>query len=122
MSDDSIADDDVLYRRVSGLSATVDQLTGAERPTSACFSDSTQPEPTPMSWMLGSLLGDRSPESLVPRPGGDRLVSLRVGDVRALGLDIDLAPVEDDAAHVHVVGPKSQKVRRQLAALAVYVE
>ena len=36
-----------------------------------------------MSGFLASLLGDRSPDSLVPGPGGDRLVELRVGDLSA---------------------------------------
>ena len=74
-----------------------------------------------MSCVLRSLLGDRSPESLVPGPGGDRLVALQVGDVRALGLTIEPAPVDHEPAHVYVVGPKSQRRRRQLASLAVYV-
>ena len=67
------------------------------------------------------MITDKQPESLVPGPGGDRLVRLRVGDVRALGLDVELAPVDDEPAHVYVVGNKSRQIRRELAVIADYV-
>jgi hypothetical protein len=74
-----------------------------------------------MSAVLASLLGERDPISLVPGPGGDRLVMLTVADVVALGLDIVLAPTDDEPAHVHIVGTKTRSTRRTLADLARYV-
>lgn len=74
-----------------------------------------------MSCVLGSLLSERDPASLVPGPGGNRLVRLRVGDVRRLGLEVEVDPTGDEPAHVHVVGDKTRGVRRQLADLAVYI-
>ena len=73
-----------------------------------------------MSGMLATLLRGRSVESLVPGPGGDRLVQLSVADLRALGMEIELAPMDDEPAHVHIVGAKPRVVRKKIAALARY--
>ena len=115
-------DDDLVYRRVPSRSLTIDHKTGRRRPTSDCFSDSTRPEPSPMSCILGSLLEGRSPGSLVPGPGGDALVCFRAGDLLALGLSIERAPTDDEPAHVHVVGKKSRSVRAALADIAELVD
>ena len=45
---------------------------GEVRPTSDCFRESTDPQPSPMSCVLDSLLDGRDPATLVPGPGGDR--------------------------------------------------
>ena len=77
-----------------------------------------------MSCILGSLrLGlGRFASSLVPGPGGDALVSFRVGDLLERGLSIELAPTADEPAHVHVVGKKSRSVRGALADVAMVVD
>ena len=75
-----------------------------------------------MSCVLGSLLQGRSPRSLVPGPGGDALVCFRLGDLKTLGLSIELAPTSDEPAHVHVVGKKSRSVRGALADIAELVD
>jgi hypothetical protein len=116
-----ISDDDVLYRRVPTQSATLDRATGEVRPTSDCFRDSTHPVPSPTSCILASALGERSPDTLVPGPGGDRLVAITVLTVRNLGLDVELAPTDDEPAHVHLVGEKTRSIRRALADAARYV-
>ena len=116
-----ISDDDVVYRRVPSAASTIDQATGEQRPTSDCFSDSTRHGTSPMSCILASALVGRDLASLVPGPGGDRLVALRVGDIRLLGLDVEASPAADEPAHVSVIGEKTRSVRRRLADLAQYV-
>ena len=74
-----------------------------------------------MSCVLGSRLAGRDPRSLVPGPGGDRLVRLGVGDIRALGLTVEAAPIDGEPAHAHVIGEKNRSIRRQLASLATFV-
>jgi hypothetical protein len=74
-----------------------------------------------MSGVLLSLLGERAIESLVPGPGGDRLVRFQVFVLRELGLEVVHAPLDDDSAHVHIVGEKSRQLRRVLAEIAVFV-
>ena len=74
-----------------------------------------------MSCVLGSLLGNRDPRTLVPGPGGERLVALRVGDVRSLGLVVAADPIDGEDAHAVLIGPKSRAIHQQLAALSTYV-
>jgi hypothetical protein len=73
-----------------------------------------------MSGVLLSLLGERTIESLVPGPGGDRLVQFTVSALRELGLEVVLSPLEEDPAHVSIVGEKSRQLRRALAEIAVF--
>ena len=74
-----------------------------------------------MSGILASLLSNRLVSDLVPGPGGDRLVVFTVRGLQALGLTVELAPTDDDPAHMHIVGEKNRSTRRDLADIAEYV-
>ena len=56
-------------------------------------------------------MGDRTPESLCPGPGGDRLVAFTVLELRELGLTVREDPTDDEPAHVLVEGDKSKRVK-----------
>ena len=75
-----------------------------------------------MSAILGSLLEGRSAASLVPGPGGDALVCFRVSDLAGLGLSIELAPTDDEPAHIYVIGKKTRSLRGRLSDLAILVD
>ncbi len=98
-----------------------DHETGDQRPSSDCFNDSSKPVPSPMSCVALRLMGDRTPESLCPGPGGDRLVAFTVLELRQLGLTVREDPTDDEPAHVLVEGDKSKRVRTVLARAARYV-
>jgi hypothetical protein len=113
--------DDIIYRRVPSRSSVTDHETGDQRPSSDCFNDSSKPVPSPMSCISHRLLGDRTPESLCPGPGGDRLVAFSVDELTQLGLTVRADPTEDEPAHVLVEGDKSKRVRAALARMARFV-
>ncbi len=74
-----------------------------------------------MSCVAQLLLDDRRPESLVPGPGGDLLVALRMSDLDDLGLVVVPDPLPDEPAHVLVEGAKTRTVRRALAARSRWI-
>jgi hypothetical protein len=113
--------DGIVYRRVSSLQIETDYATGELRPTSANFTDSTRPNPSPMSCVADWLLDDRPPESLVPGPGGDLLVALTVADLNEIGLEVVPDPIPDEPAHVLVEGAKTRSVRRALAVRSRWI-
>ncbi len=73
-----------------------------------------------MSANLRSLLTGE-PGDLVPGPGGDLLVAFMVGDLRVMGLEVELDSQPDDPSHVGVRGPKSHALRKRLANMASWV-
>jgi hypothetical protein len=65
-------------------------------------------------------IGRRSASSCIRAcAGGPPRVS--VGDLRAIGLDVERAPIDDEDAHVHVVGEKSRALRHKIATIARYL-
>lgn len=113
----TVEDGDVLYRRVRWVKRITDQRTGASRPSSDSFRDSTDP-PSPMSGLLRSvvLATGRTVESLVPGDGGDALVEFEVGQVRGLGFEVVASPEPDEPAHANVIGDKAKRSTRRLLA------
>jgi hypothetical protein len=111
-------DDDIIYRRVPSRSSVTDQETGEQRPSSDCFNDSSKF--LHRCRVAHRLLGDRTPESLVPGPGGDRLVAFTVLELKRLGLTVKFDPTDDEPAHVLVEGEKTKRVRVGLARAARY--
>ena len=110
---ESVPDAETVYRRLSDDSpdmVVVDAVSGDRRPSSGAF----KPDEDGVSVYRKSLLEDRqlTPADLAPRPG-NLVVSINVGEVRSLSLDVEDDPwpqgiPEHDhprnAAHALIVG------------------
>lgn len=119
--DNSIQNEDDLWRRVMPAQIVHDHNLGTSRPSSAAFEDS--PDGSPMSAIWEKLHRQQNLTEADALAGhtGFGLVSFKVSLARELNQGIQRDPVEDAPAHVLVFGPKTKSVRRKLAAGAQWV-
>jgi hypothetical protein len=133
VDDDSIADHDIVYRRVRDDGVNVVLAESVERPSSAAF----EPDADGLSVFLHSVLESASAgvSRIVEGMAGEyRIAALAVSDLRAMGLGVVRDPNPDDAqdhpvnpAHALVTFPalsnnELRRLRRKLAQTAKWVE
>lgn len=117
--DANIGPDGVIWRRIPPDKIQRDPVLGRYRPQSGMFSDSR--DGTPMSASRADL--HSSPNEFLQNSDYPDylLVSLRVEDIRNLGLAIASQPPTDDPGHVWIVGKKTPGRQKKLARLAKWV-
>lgn len=116
LNDETIPDDEDLYRRIAKDWLVKDEATGRLRLSSAAFRDNRKE----ISVHLSSLI--TASDSL--SRGGDGiigLVSITAGQARSLDQGVVRDPLPDDEAHALICGRQSKTTRRHLAATAVWV-
>lgn len=97
--DETIANDAIIWRRVPEDWAKVED--GVLRPSTGAFQDSAD---TPMSATLAD--EHDSPEDYLTGYPDHGLVAVMAGRLRQLGQKIVRWPVDDDDAHLYIVGNK----------------
>jgi len=120
-NDESISNDDYLFRRVPQEHWFFDENQGRVRPSSAAFEDHR--DGSPMSVSIKSIL-DRlmlTPEFALEGHNDFGLVSFTVGFARKNNQGVVCAPRAHNEAHGHVIGNKTRSVRRALARTAIWV-
>jgi hypothetical protein len=111
--DPSIADDDVLWRRVPLHPSWVvfDETQGRLRPSSSAFDNHR--DGTPMSAYLAA--GGNTVEEVLEGHPNYSLAGFSAGLARLQGQGIVRRPMPAFPSHVEVFGPKSKSVRSALA-------
>jgi hypothetical protein len=112
-----------LWRRVHPKHIILDQNLGKMRPSSAAFTNSSQP-PSPMSVLRAKLIARsrRDEYAILRKYPGEALVAFTAGFARRLGQGIEPAPAIDEPAHAHVCGAKPKRtVQRVFAKKSVWV-
>ncbi|MEX0866918.1 MAG: hypothetical protein WD030_06130 [Pirellulales bacterium] len=121
VDDQSILDEEELWRRVPPRLIIFDNNLGVYRPTSSAFVDS--PDGSPMSVVMASEAEklNRTADSVLIGHEGYSLVSIKVSFVRSLNLGVVRNPLPNEQAHALVFGNKTKSVQRKLAKSAIWV-
>jgi hypothetical protein len=121
VDDPTIADDASLWRRIHPAWAVPDEYRGGWRVSSAAFDDSR--DGSPLSVLLAAAVAatGRGPANILARHEGYSLASFTVGTARACGQGVARTPTPDEPAHASVFGPKTSRVKRNLANAARWV-
>jgi len=121
VDDPTIADEEVLLRRIPRWHFHFDKNLGRWRPSSAAFED--HPDGSPMSVHLISVLeGCGFPvESILADHDGYVVAGIVAGFVRANGQGICRKPRDNYPAHAKVVGPKTERIRKRFAKESSWV-
>ena len=115
VDDDTISNDDVIYRRIPERQVTPDPNSKhGIRPSTGAFSDSSD---GPLSVTLKSLC-TVAPESLIAHMPKAGVAAVSVGLLRSLGQMIVRDPTPDDPAHVLIVGKKGKTFEKTVARTA----
>jgi hypothetical protein len=109
--DPTISDDAELWRRVPPDFYIHDERLGHRRPSSGAFDNHR--DGSPMSAVLAA--ESRGVEAVLAGHEGYGLVAITAGLARACGQGVVRAPLPDEPAHAHVVGPKTNSVKKRLA-------
>lgn len=102
-----IAAGDMLWRRLHRTQIVSDSQTGAERVSSAAFTD---PQ---LSVDLARLVRDDDYRVTMGSSAG--VAAFAASVARELGLAVEHAPEPDNGAHTHVLGKKTESIRRRLS-------
>jgi hypothetical protein len=119
----TIADDDILLRRIHPLQVVMDENTGRARPSSGAFKDPSMSVDSEQLLTAASL--DHS--FCLRNDPNHSLVSFRAEVARGLGMDVNHTPivsniaVEANPAHVDVVGKKSPGKANRLRDASTWV-
>lgn len=121
VDDATIADEELLLRRVRPAWIIADHNRGCWRPSKAAFQDSE--DGSPMSVHLTSVLLEAGLPSTSPLGGheGYGLVSFTAGLVRTLGQIVVRDPQPNDPAHGLVAGNKTEGRRKRIVEASVWV-
>ncbi|MCK4340105.1 MAG: hypothetical protein KAY37_00085 [Phycisphaerae bacterium] len=121
--DPTITNDAVLWRYIRPEQVVADNNLGCYRPSSACFTDSS--DGTAMSVLLANLVAvsNRHASDLLTGKWHDTyLASFTAGFARNLDLGVTTdPPVPEEPAHAWVFGKKTKGVRSRLAKAAQWV-
>lgn len=113
--DQTIANDAIVWRRVPGESAKVEN--GIVRPTTGAFQDSTS---SPMSATLAA--EHDNPQAYLANYPEVGIVAIKAGRLRELGQKIVRDPTDEDAGHLLIVGGKPKGgFRKNLKREATWV-
>lgn len=113
----AIADDDIILRRISpGEDKIKKKSTSAFRATSFAI----QPLPGE-EWPSWSRQSITSAQRLIeieaatrPDMSGWSIAAVRVGEVRALGLEVESSPTQDDPGHCQIVPKPEQSFTKRV--------
>ena len=116
----SVADADLLLRRVPPWHFYLDENIGRIRPSSAAFEDDQDGDP--MSVYLSPVIDSemRKPESVLAGHSEYALAGLTAAIVRQQRQTVHTDPA-DDTAHAVVCGPKTDRTRRTFAKQCQWV-
>ena len=113
---ESIGDDEIVLRHIPG--GETYQVPPTSRISSGNFDLKLGEQGASVSWSVR-----KTPTDLVQAMDGDetsRVAAARVGDIRAMGLDVIHDPQPDDPAHCLIIDQtatlKNRKTRQKLAA------
>lgn len=115
--DQTIQNDDELWRRVPPWWLVSDEMLSQPRISSAAFDDS--PNGSPMSVVLAN--ESRGPESVLEGHKGFALVSITAGLARECSQGVAREPLREEPAHAVVFGKKTKAVQRRFAQEANWV-
>lgn len=116
--DPTIADDAALWRRIPPTWAVADENRGGLRVSSAAFADSPDRSPTSILIAETVFATGRGPEDVVHEGYG--LAALTAGQARQCVQAVARDPWPDPA-HGLLVGPKTTRIRKRLAAAASWI-
>ena len=119
---EQIQNDHTLWRRIRSDQLIIDSNRGITRPTSAAFEDCPDGDPMSAFWKELHLSKGLTPEHTLYKHDGFFLAGFAAGLSRSLKQLIHLDPIEgqqdpleNQPAHVLVVGSKTKSVSRTLA-------
>jgi hypothetical protein len=121
VDDNTISDDEQLWRRINPVWFVPDDNRGGLRPSSAAFDDSK--DGSPLSVLLASVVRSTGRNAADVLSGFNKyaLASFAAGAARSCGQGVDRTPLEDEPAHASVFGRKTKPVKRHLANAAQWV-
>lgn len=109
-----IAAEDMLWRRLHRTQIVPDSQTGAERISSAAFTD---PQ---LSVDLARLVRDGDYRVTMGASAG--VAAFAASVARKRGLAVEHAPDPDNDAHTHVLGKKTESIQRHLARSSMLLQ
>jgi hypothetical protein len=118
--DPSVKNDCRLFRRVPPTWIIWDGNLGRWRPTSAAFNNSRDGHPMSIALECELVLRGLPPSSVLAAHEGFSLTFITTELARNLGQAVVRDPTPDEPAHGLVVGTKSDKVKKRMAAAAVW--
>jgi hypothetical protein len=119
--DPTIAGDAALWRRIHPTWAVADENRGGRRVSSAAFDNSKDGSPTSILIAAAVSATHRGPEDILQGFAGYGLASLTARQARECEQGVARDPLPDEPAHGLLFGPKTNSLRRRLAAAAVWV-
>ncbi len=119
--DDSILDDDNLYRRVPDVQIVPDDNTGELRPTSKAFQNESGQKAMSVSHALKLEKHGGKPHDLIRNYPHCCLASITAGLTRTHNQIVYYDEIEEDISHTHVEGKKTKGCRRTFSKQAVWI-
>lgn len=121
VDDQSIDDDDPIWRRIPHWHVVPDENNGGWRASSAAFCD--HPTGTPMSVHLARQAVELgfAPADVLKKHPGFSLVSFTAGDARRLDCGVAPEPIDDEIAHGVVFGKKTKGRKKGFAKAASWL-
>ena len=121
IDDPTIANDEVLLRRIPRWHFYFDKNLGRQRPSSAAFED--HPNGSPMSVHLANILKlhGLGAESILVGHDGYAIAGILAELARTNGQGICQKPLDNAPAHAEVFGPKPESVRQRFAKASHWI-
>lgn len=121
VDDQTIPDHAELWRRIHPNQFVLDKNSGQRRPSSAAFGDSS--DQSSMSVYIGEEVrkSGREPVALLQGHEGFGLASITAGLARRCNQGIVRDPLPQEPAHGLIFGPKTPRIRRELARNSEWV-
>lgn len=121
VDDESIADDDLLWRRIPPFHFVRDENLGRLRPSSAAFED--HPNGTPMSVHIAkdAEAEGHQPEDVLEGHENFGLAAFTAGTARRTEQGVAKEPLPDQIAHGVVFGRKTRGRKRSLSRASIWI-
>ena len=116
-SQDRPADNDSAMRRVPANQTINDAETHIVRPASNAFLQGG-----PKGNISVFLSSETTPERITAGYPGTYVALIRIGDIRALGLEVEREPIEEQPGHCNITGRKTRAKARALATSSTWAQ
>ena len=121
VDDDSIQNNDALYRRIPNVQIVYNENLGESRPTSKAFQNESNQNAMSVSHAIKLVNNGRSPADLISKYPDSCLASITAGLARKYNQIVYFDEIDEDISHTHIEGNKSKSCRRAFAKISLWV-
>ena len=121
VDDDSIQNNDDLYRRIPDVQIVFNENLGESQPTSKAFQNESNQNAMSVSHAIKLMNNGKSPSDLISNYRDCCLASITAGLAREYEQIIHFDETDEDISHTHIEGKKSKSCRRAFAKNSLWV-